>query len=111
MLFADDTNLFYSNKNLVKLTDTVNAELKKASAWFRSNKLSLNVKKTNYMFFGNNRRKCNSNMSLVIDSTAILETSSAKLLGVIMDSGLTWKSHVDYLKTKIAKGLGIMNRV
>jgi len=37
ILFADDTNIFYSCKNLIDLEETVNNELKKVSNWFRAN--------------------------------------------------------------------------
>ena len=50
-MFADDTNLFYSHHQIKVLFETVNAELQKISQWFRANKLSLNVKKTNYTLF------------------------------------------------------------
>ena len=45
ILFADDTNLFYSCKSLSDLITITNHELIKVSQWFRANKLSLNVKK------------------------------------------------------------------
>ena len=52
ILFADDTNLFYSNENLVDLVNTLNLELIKLSEWFQCNKLSINVSKTKFMLFG-----------------------------------------------------------
>ena len=51
IMFADDTNLFYSYHQIKVLFETANAELQKISQWFRANKLSLNVKKTNYTLF------------------------------------------------------------
>ena len=57
ILFADDTNLFYCSNNYEDLMKNVNAELSKLSDWFRANRLSLNISKTNYILFGN-RRKC-----------------------------------------------------
>ena len=50
ILFADDTTVFYSNSNLDSLYDTVNCELKEVCNWFKCNKLSLHVAKTNLMF-------------------------------------------------------------
>ena len=43
ILFADDTNDFYADKNLVDVVDVLNYELKNFSVWFKVNKLSLNV--------------------------------------------------------------------
>ena len=51
ILFADDTNIFMSNNRLDILNKRVNYELCKISTWFKINKLSLNVKKTNFMLF------------------------------------------------------------
>ena len=57
ILFADDTNLFYSHHNIKEFFTTVNKELQKLGDWFTSNKLSLNIKKTKYTFFHKNSVK------------------------------------------------------
>ena len=46
VMFADDTNLFLSNKDISKLFDDMYVELQKMSIWFKENKLSLNLTKT-----------------------------------------------------------------
>ena len=43
ILFADDTTVFYSHKNLPVLCDIMNNELKEVCNWFKANKLSLNA--------------------------------------------------------------------
>ena len=51
-MYADDTNVFYSHGNIKFLFETVNKELNNVlSEWFKTNKLSLNTKKTEYTFF------------------------------------------------------------
>ena len=49
ILFADDTNLFYSHNNVKELFRTMNAELSHLNDWFCANKLSLNTDKTKSM--------------------------------------------------------------
>ena len=51
IMFANDTNLFYTQSNIQKLFSTMNEELPSINQWFTSNKLSLNTKKTKYSFF------------------------------------------------------------
>ena len=51
IMFADDTNLFYSHHHIKELFTTVNKELQKHGDWLTSNKLSLNIKKTKYTLF------------------------------------------------------------
>lgn len=55
VIFADDTNLFLSHNNPLELQDLFNVELVKVDTWFRCNKLSLNVDKTNYILFHSNK--------------------------------------------------------
>ena len=57
ILFADDTNLFYSGDKLSQVCETVSTELGKLHRWFQVNKLSLNIAKTNFMIFGNKQCK------------------------------------------------------
>ena len=56
-MFADDTNLFLSNKDINKLFNDMNVELQKMSIWFKANKLSLNLTKTKRHFFIHKRKK------------------------------------------------------
>ena len=51
ILFSDDTNLFYRGKDLTVLVEEINNELSQISLWLKSNKLSLNIKKTHFMVF------------------------------------------------------------
>lgn len=63
-LFADDTNLLYADKNLKSLKTIVNRELIKVVIWLITNKLSLNVKKTNYIIFHPYQKCINFNICI-----------------------------------------------
>ena len=56
VLFADDTKLFASHKNLDTLINILNKELNKVSNWFKVNKFSLNIKKTRFILFHNKQK-------------------------------------------------------
>ena len=51
ILFADDTNIFIHHENLEELIEILNEELNKWTNWFVSKRLSLIVKKTNFILF------------------------------------------------------------
>jgi len=76
-LFADDTNLFYCNKSIEVLEQIVNNELDLLSTWFRANKLSLNVDKTNFILF-KSRNKRYPEISVHIDGRSIKQVSHVK---------------------------------
>ena len=50
-LFADDTNLLCAGNDLQTLTTNININLGILFDWLYANKLSLNLKKTNYILF------------------------------------------------------------
>ena len=58
IMFADDTNLFYSHH------ESVNEELEKFGGSFTANRLSLNIKKTKHNFFHKNSVKYNTPLKL-----------------------------------------------
>ena len=97
ILFADDTNLFFSCKNINELIDTVNGELDKLAEWFRANKLSLNISKTNYILFGFKHGKQNMCRDILIDGKSIEQVTHTTFLGVYIDENLNWKYHTSQL--------------
>ena len=110
ILFADDTNLFFSGRDYCRLIDTVNMELSKLSKWFMANKLSMNIKKTNFIIFGNKFIPCTPK-DLNIDGLILERVKTTKFLGVYLDEKLNWNHHIHHISVKIAKGLGMLNRV
>ena len=110
IMFADDTNLFMSGKNITELENNINNELIKISKWFQANLLSLNAKKTSYIMFGNNNVK-KLNMHLHIQNIPIERQYETKFLGVILSSNLTWSAHIKVVVGKLSKNLGIIAKV
>ena len=86
ILFADDANIFYSHNDYNSLITPLNIELPKLSFWFRSNMLSLNVSKTNFIHF----KSCKETViapgyiHLFIDDVAIEQKTHTKVLGVVV---------------------------
>ena len=111
IMFADDTNLFYSEKDINTLYTLVNNELVNINEWFKANKLSLNTIKTKYVLFHKPRKKDNIPLNLPvlkINETVIKRSSSLKFLGVIVDENLTWKNHINLIENKISKNIGVL---
>ena len=108
ILFADDTNIFFSHKDPIFLMELVNTELQKLSCWFQANKLSINVKKSNYIIFKTSQNRQKLDLDFSINDTKIDRVTETLFLGVIIDECLTWKPHVQNLTRKISKSLGII---
>ena len=116
-LFADDTNLLYADKDLSNLETIVNEELLRLCEWLNSNKLSLNIAKSNFVIFHPYQHKVDHNVSLEIfdnnsrQSVSLERKTYVKYLGVLIDGNLSWKQHIDYISMKISKGIGIIARL
>ena len=93
ILFADDTNIFYLHTDASYLMEVVNLELKKITSWFYTNKLSINVKKSNFIIFRPKQNRQTLDLAFNISNYSIDRVKEATFLGVILDEHLTWKSH------------------
>ena len=100
LLFADDTSIFYSHRNQDRRISVLNEELIKIDNWMRSNKLSVNIKKTNYIVFKPAQKKSSSDLQLFFNNQILKEQHSVKFLGVYIDNSLTWKTHINHVCKK-----------
>lgn len=110
ILFADDSNVFVTGKNPNDLIAIMNRELEKLVIWLKANKLSLNIDKTHYMFFCKNRKSTSNVNDIKIDNEVIDRVYTTKFLGVILDSQFKWFEHIQHVKSKISKGIGILKK-
>ena len=121
ILFADDTSILCSNRNLEKLIEDINNELNILSDWFKANKLSLNVVKTNYILFNlkdklKNKHSSDSNLSdnhqlISIEGINITKVKYTKFLGVVIDEKLNFKEHINYIANKISRSTFVINKL
>jgi hypothetical protein len=110
ILFADDTTIYRTGKDIDKLYNTLQNDIDQLCEWFRSNRLSLNAGKTNYMLFYN-KQTVHSTKNIIVDNNPINHANSVKFLGVIIDEQLTWSTHIDKCAKKISSGLYAINAV
>ena len=106
IIFADDTNIFCSGKDILTLCKTISIELDKVNIWFAVNKLSLNVSKTNFILFGNKKQR--GDLHITINNVKIDRVYVTKFLGVMIDHNLSWKEHIDVINNKISKSIAII---
>ena len=107
-LFADDTNIFLQDQHLKSLELKINEELDKVNQWLQSNRLSLNIDKTNFVIFHPPQRKLQP-VSLKISGRPVEQMTYVKYLGLIIDCNLIWKKHAHEVSQKISRGVGILS--
>ena len=113
-LFADDTNIWYADKNLRDLATIVNNELQNLYNWLTANKLTLNFKKFNFVIFHPYQKRLAYQPKLCMfdnEKNKYIRLESKvyiKCLGILIDQNLSWKCHIDSIVTKLVKMLGLL---
>ena len=110
VLFADDTNAFAKAKNHTELLEKVNKGLYDLSIWFKCNKLTLNLKKTEYIYFGGPGGRCQPTGGLNIGGQEIKRVEGVRFLGVWVDEGVKWNGQIEKVRAKVGRLLGIIGR-
>ena len=107
-MYADDTTIYFDLEDFDKdsLEHQINEELKRVNIWLKLKKLTLNTTKTKSMVF-HRKQKQMEPLHFSIDGKVIENESSFNLLGITLDEGLTWKNHIDLIKNKISKTIGV----
>lgn len=109
ILFADDTNVFYSGKDIKEICDVISGELEKLNLWFQVNKLSLNINKTQFMIF--HCKNVNVDVTIKINNIQIERVYVAKFLGIFIDAKFTWVNHIKMVQSKISKSCAILYKL
>ena len=113
-LYADDTTMLTCSPTMDQLTTTTNQALTIIVDWFLKNKLIVNLKKTECMTVmtkAKERFTSENNSTLSIHDNQIKQVFHHKLLGLVIDSHLTWNDHVDYIVSKAASRLFLLKKI
>ena len=110
-LFADDTNIFLTGKALDTVFVDANLVLNELNSWFSANKLSLSPEKTCYCLFSNHFIEIPTNLNLYLNGNPVPRVSNCKYLGVLLDSRLSWKYHIESVEHKLLKFVPIFYKL
>ena len=109
ILYADDANIIITGQNMSEIEEKFNQLSQALFHWVRCNGLSLNIRKTNYMIFS--RGSYDSTFQPKLNNIPIEQKTAARFLGVILDNKLNWNKHIQAIKTKMSRYLGIMYKL
>ena len=113
-MYADDTAISLSSKSIDDLQNDLNLDLLNLQDWLHANKLSLNVVKTQSLIIGSGpsirmiENQPDAPPSFSIGDQDIEMITNTRYLGVQIDSKLNWGKHIDTIKTKANRALGLI---
>ena len=105
-VYADDTSVTITGKDLVKIQQSLNDFFPLLTTWCMENKLTLNPNKTEYMIFGSKSRIAKAvNINLVLGDITINEVQSYKYMGTTLDQTLSAGNQLSRLNQLMAQKL------
>ena len=97
-LYADDAAIIAQSSTVQDLGRKLQPALDDISAWYNSNRIALNVGKTKATCFSQKGRPVPPHITL--NNETVSWDSSSLYLGVVLDSKLTWKEHINRVTSK-----------
>jgi hypothetical protein len=101
----DDTNLTVCSDGINNLEEGLNSVMNNIHQWLLSNKLTLNIQKTEYMIIGTRQRlaKIKNNISVSCEGKPLKQVYSKTTLGVLIDDNLCWNDQIDKYSKNLRK--------
>ena len=99
-LFADDTNIIVTHSNPTKFEEEFNKLFDNVILWFQTYSLSLNLNKTHFMKFSSKTNYVPM-IHFSYKSNSVSNVGLTQFLGLLLDSSLSWKPHIDQLNSKL----------
>ena len=94
-----------------EITSALNKELQMVFKWVSDNKLVLNISKTKSIVFETKHSLSSKpQLNLVLNKVAVEQVQETKLLGVTLDSKLSWSRHIDLLVQKMGRNISVVKR-
>ena len=111
-LYADDTVIYLSGKNTMKVKETLQKNINKFVEWCEINKLTINIRKTKVMVFGTrhfiNKSK---NIELSIGKELLQSVPTYKYLGINLDQTLNYNYHLKSIVGLISHKLFVFSKI
>ena len=112
-LFADDSTMHASSKNIDDLNSSLQNGINSANTWCSKNSMSIHPEKTKSMVVTTRQKhqRAPLQLSLSLDNQEIQQITEHKVLGVTLDSNLNWHAHLDLLVKRLSKNTYLLYRL
>ena len=110
-MYADDITLYCSAKSINEVQSNLQPCVDDTIKWLQTNKLVVNPSKCNSMLVGSKQKVNNLTLKTMINNIPVTYTQAFKLLGVTVDSNLTWFIHIMNVSKKLSVKIGLIKRL
>ena len=101
-LFADDALFYVHGRDIEIINCKLQSSLDTIADWYKRNKLSLNVKKSNVMLI-HCKKNIQDKIDVSVNQNKLVKLEHVKYLGLHIDSKLQWQYHIDHICKNLNK--------
>ena len=112
-LFADDTGIFIVENSVELLLAKAKSTLKEVHEWYKTNKLSVNFGKSNFVIFSSIKKRVPMDIEKIyFNNCEISRVKHTKYIGLEIDELLTWEYHINTeIISSLTKFFGIFYNI
>ena len=113
LLYADDAVVYFADKDVSIIQNTLNLEIDNIAKWFSDNCLVINLKsgKTEFVLYGTPQKIRNSSCEIKINGVKVNRVKLYEYLGVVLDSNLNLNVQINKIYKKASNRLALLSRI
>ena len=110
-LFAGDTAILIDANSTSELEIKLNEDLARVSIWMNKNHLTLNPLKLHALVIPLLLNEEHTTINISLNACAIKNLECIRYLGILIDSKLNLRNHINVLQKKLLRAVGIMSKL
>ena len=119
-VYVDDDSDSVHHKDPIVLKELIEQEAGNSATWLKDNRLCVAGDKSKLLIIGTKQLKASkviNEVKIRVDGKEIVESSSEKLLGVVINNELTWKNHLygddehQGLIPQLSQRIGVLKKI
>ena len=102
--YADDVEFWRARTDFYQTLIDIQIAIISLQNWCSKWQISINILKTTYMLFYNQRKMCNvPPIPLTINGVSLNKVSSQRILGIIIENNPPFSTHIKIFQTNVRK--------
>ena len=116
-MHADDSTISTSGKTIPLIEENLNSDLEHVSNWYDENKMAINIDKTMVMLITTRQKLQTFDKSfktyrdVFLQGNRLSTVYTQKLLGILIDSNLIWRPHMQKIELAVASNIALLRRI
>ena len=113
-MYADDSTIHATGKTVEELETKLNNDLLNVHKWCQENRMAVNAEKTKVMLVTTYQKKTRletNELRVSLSGIELENVVSEKLLGVVIDNQLSWKTHIDKVAKTVSRNIALLRRI